>query len=89
MLFRVSHNCIHRLFSEIIISPNYSFHIRFHLHGHYDNLLPDMVHIKLKVLLFNFYSKDLIVYFLEVAKLGTFNGLLMEIVIAKSTPANI
>lgn len=48
-----------------------------------------MVHIKLKVLLFNFYSKDLIVYFLEVAKLGTFNGLLMEIVIAKSTPANI
>lgn len=48
-----------------------------------------MVHIKLKVLLFDFYSKDLIVYLLEVVKLGTFNGLLMEIVIARSTPANI
>lgn len=48
-----------------------------------------MVHIKLKVLPFNFYSKDLIACLLEVAKLGTFNGLLMEIVIAKSTPANI
>lgn len=48
-----------------------------------------MEHIKLKVLIFKFYSKDLIVYLLKVAKLGTFNGLLMGIVIAMSTAGNI